>query len=194
MASKAHKHLGFIRRNLQGAYKHRATAYTSLVKSKLEYCASIWGLTAKRSIDILEWVQRQFARWALMQYGAASMTKLLKDLHWAELVDRCRDQCFTLFFKLLNRCHPGVWLCGQQHQPASHWTSIIFNDHSLALSNPPLAQYCISHNPWVEKPFCACSRDQPCHRASRAGGQRSPPTVCAPPPSACCPFWDLWST
>ena len=28
--------------------------------------------------------------------------KLLKDLHWAELVDRCRDQRLALFFKLLN--------------------------------------------------------------------------------------------
>ena len=103
VASKAHQRLGSIRRNLWGApYKHRATAYTSLVRPKLEYCAAIWDPTAKRSIDILERVQRQSARWALMQYGAASVTKLLKDLRWAELVDRRRDQRLALFFKLLN--------------------------------------------------------------------------------------------
>ncbi len=37
-----------------------------------------------------------------MQYGTASVTKLLKDLRWAELVDRRRDQSLALFFKLLN--------------------------------------------------------------------------------------------
>ncbi len=81
---------------------HCATAYTSLVRPKLEYCGAIWDPTAKRSIDIMERVQRQSVHSALMQYGAASVTELLKDLHWAELVDRHPDQCLTLFFKLVN--------------------------------------------------------------------------------------------
>ena len=103
MTSKAHQRLGFVRRNLRGApYKHRAAAYTSLVRSHLEYCGVIWDPTTKREIDKLERVQRQSARWARGQYGITSVTKLLKDLQWAELADRRRDQRLALFYKLLN--------------------------------------------------------------------------------------------
>ena len=42
-STKAHQRLGFVKRNLKGSpYKHREMAYTSLVRSPMEYCGAIW--------------------------------------------------------------------------------------------------------------------------------------------------------
>ena len=87
------------------AYKHLATAYSTWSDLNWNTVQQlIWDPTAKWSIDILEWVQRQSVHWALMQHGATSVTKykLLKDLYWAELVDMNREEYLALFVKLLN--------------------------------------------------------------------------------------------
>ena len=64
-ASKANQKLGFLRRNLRSSpYRLRELAYTSLIRSCLEYCGSIWDPTVKEEIDRLESVQRRAAHWA----------------------------------------------------------------------------------------------------------------------------------
>ena len=103
IVAKAHQRLGFIRRNLRGSpFKSRETAYISLVRSHLDYCASIWDPHLKQDSNDLEKVQRKAARWARGQYGITSVTGLLRDLKWQPLADRRRDQRLTLLYKILN--------------------------------------------------------------------------------------------
>jgi len=103
VASKAHQRLGFVRRNLRGCpYKYRKTAYVSLVRPQMEYCASVWDPVLKQDSARLERVQRQAARWACGEYGVVSVSKLLKDLAWKELADRRRDQRLVLMHKIMH--------------------------------------------------------------------------------------------
>ena len=103
IVSKAHQRLGFIRHNLRGSpYKCREVAYKSLVRSQLEYSATIWDPTFKKDAYSLERVQNMSARWARGQYGLLSVTQLLRELHWASLADRRRHSHLILIFKILN--------------------------------------------------------------------------------------------
>ena len=103
-AHKAHQRLGFVHRNLRGApYKYRETAYQCLVRSQLEYCATVWDPTLKKDINSLEQVQRKAARWACGECGVASVTGLLKKLGWSELADRRWHQRLTLIYKTLHK-------------------------------------------------------------------------------------------
>ena len=78
-------------------------AYVPLVRSQLEYCASVWDPVLKRDVERLERVQRQAARWACAEYGVVSVTKLLKDLKWKELATRRKDQRLVLLHKVMHR-------------------------------------------------------------------------------------------
>ena len=63
VVSKANSTLGFLRRNLRKCpSKLKETAYLSLVRSTLEYAATIWDPYYVRDIDSLEQVQRRAAR------------------------------------------------------------------------------------------------------------------------------------
>ena len=106
-ASKARQRLGFVKRNLRGApYRCRETAYITLIRSQMEYCGDIWDPNFKKDSDLLEKVQRKAARWARgKEFSECSVGRLLKDLRWAPLVDRRRDQRLILFFKLLDPAH-----------------------------------------------------------------------------------------
>ena len=100
---KASQGLGFVRRTLPGApYKYRDTAYQSLVRPNLEYAASVWDPSLVGDTNKLEMVQRRSARWARGQYGIVSVTAVLKDLGWADLADRRRNQRLILFYKIVN--------------------------------------------------------------------------------------------
>jgi hypothetical protein len=103
MMSKANQRLGFLRRNLKGSpYRLREMAYLSLVQCSLEYCGSIWDLSDKQEVDMVEVVQRRAARWACGAYGIISVTALLRDLRWLSLTDRRRNQRLCLFYKMLH--------------------------------------------------------------------------------------------
>ena len=79
-STKAHQWLGFVKRNLKGSpYKHREMAYTSLVRSPMEYCRAIWDPVLKRDVDKLERVQRQGARWAKGAHGIVSVSGILTE-------------------------------------------------------------------------------------------------------------------
>ena len=102
-ANKANQRLGFLKRNLKGSpYKLRELAYTSLVRSSLEYCGTIWDPTSEYECNRLEDVQRRAARWARGVHGIISVTALCADLNWEPLADRRRHQRLSIFYKILN--------------------------------------------------------------------------------------------
>ena len=82
-AHRANQKLGFIRRNLSGSpITSKCLAYTSLVRSGMEYAASIWDPVSIGDIRKLEMVQRKAARWAKSCFSqSASVTKMLQDLN-----------------------------------------------------------------------------------------------------------------
>ena len=102
VTTKASQQLGFIRRNLRGSPpKCKTRAYFSLVRSGMEYAASIWDPYLQKEIRVLEAVQRKAARWVRSQYSTTvSVTKLLTNLKWASLADRRQLQRLSLFHKI----------------------------------------------------------------------------------------------
>ncbi len=103
VVTRANQRLGFLRRSLRGApYKMREMAFQALVRSTLEYGGAIWDPTTAKEVSRLEMVQHRGARWVRGARGVLSVTALLKDLGWASLADRRRNQRLTLFYKLLD--------------------------------------------------------------------------------------------
>ena len=99
---KANQKLGFIRRNLRGApIRSKSIAYFTMVRSSMEYAASIWDPYLQKDINALERVQRRAARWATSQYSnTTSVTGLLQRLNWAPLSLRRRHQKLSLFHSI----------------------------------------------------------------------------------------------
>ena len=78
-------------------------AYFSLVRSKLEYSASIWDPYLKKDITLLEQVQRRAARFVSNDYRyRSSVTSMLQELGWQDLASRRRDIRLALFYKVIH--------------------------------------------------------------------------------------------
>ena len=76
-------------------------AYTSLVRSGMEYASTIWDPYLKKVIDLLKKVQRKATRWVFSDYKyTTSVTRLLKDLNWKPLADQRQNQRLTLYHKI----------------------------------------------------------------------------------------------
>ena len=103
VARKGHQTLGFIQRNLRGCpQKYKETAYISLVRSMLEYSATIWDLCLAKHVTALEKVQCNAARFTTSTHGrTCSVTNLLHQLGWRNLADRRRGQRLTPLFKII---------------------------------------------------------------------------------------------
>ena len=101
---KANGILGFLRRNL----KHcpttlKETAYKSLVRSILDYGASIWDPYLKKDILDVEAVQRRAARFVTGDYSRySSVTSMLNNLKWQSLESRRREARLSLLFKVVH--------------------------------------------------------------------------------------------
>jgi hypothetical protein len=102
--SKANQTLGFLRRNLRKApLKIKELAYFSLVRSSLEYSATIWDPHYKKDIDSVAKVQRQAARFVCGDYSwESSVSKMIEELGWSDLADRRRNARLTMFYKIVN--------------------------------------------------------------------------------------------
>jgi len=102
--SKAKQTLGFLRRNLRKApLKIRELAYISLVRSSLEYSATVWDPHYKKDIEAIEKVQRQAARFVCGEYSwDSSVSKMIKDLGWSDLARRRRNTRLTMLYKIAN--------------------------------------------------------------------------------------------
>ncbi len=96
--------LGILKRNLRTSNRDtKAAAYFSLVRSNLEYCASVWNPHNKQAIHKLEMVQRRAARYASNNYdNTSSVTNMLKDLQWETLESRRTKIQLTMFYKIMN--------------------------------------------------------------------------------------------
>ena len=104
ITTKANSKLSFLRRNLKGCLeKLRETAYFALVRSFLEYSATVWHPHQKYNSDKLEMVQRRAARFVKGRYGMyESVTQMLEELTWVPLSKRRENARLILFYKIIN--------------------------------------------------------------------------------------------
>jgi len=104
ICNKANSTLGFIRRNLKHCNeKFKETAYISLVRSVLDYSASVWDPYLQKDIDRIENVQRRGARFVKKDYRrTSSVTSIMNELGWKPLAHRRREQRLTLLFKIIH--------------------------------------------------------------------------------------------
>lgn len=114
-ASKAHKTLGFLRRNLQVSSKSvKERSYFIYVRPILEYCSTVWDPYRANQIHQLDMVQRQAARFVHSRYRRrSSVTNMLGNLNWQSLQDRRLHTRLTLFYKMQNNLictHPSQYL------------------------------------------------------------------------------------
>ena len=103
--SKANKKLGFLKRNLKGSPSAlKRTAYLSLIRSGLEYGATIWDPHLDTQKRAIERVQNQAIRWIYDQRPReeCSITQLRKDLGLQTLEERRLQQRLALLYKIIN--------------------------------------------------------------------------------------------
>jgi hypothetical protein len=109
---KAGSMVGFLRRNLRNCPQEcRRLAYISLVRSSLEYGATVWDPYLQQDIDRLERVQRQAARFITRDYKSRSpgcVSSMLKDLNLPPLEERRRQLRLTLLNKVAEGLIPAL--------------------------------------------------------------------------------------
>jgi hypothetical protein len=102
--NKAGSLLGFLRRNLGSCPPEcRRMAYISMIRSVLEYGATVWDPYQQKDIDRLERVQRQSARFIKRDYTSREkgcVTKMLEDLKLAPLQERRKQLRLTTLYKI----------------------------------------------------------------------------------------------
>ncbi len=82
ICKRANSILGFVRRNLKhSSSSFKETAYISLVRSILDYSATVWDPYLQKDIDSLESVQRRAARFVKKDYSRkSSVTEMMNNL------------------------------------------------------------------------------------------------------------------
>ena len=81
VTNKANSKLSFLRRNLKGC-KLKQTAYFSLIRSFMEYGATVWDPYQKYNSDKVERVQRRAARFVKSRYSRYSSVSDAYVLGW----------------------------------------------------------------------------------------------------------------
>eukprot|EP00057_Strongylocentrotus_purpuratus_P010558 XP_011665032.1 PREDICTED: RNA-directed DNA polymerase from mobile element jockey-like [Strongylocentrotus purpuratus] len=104
VAAKANRTLGFIRRNLSlcsSAIKKQA--YTTLVRSQLEYGAAIWDPYRQNLIDSLEKVQRRGIRFITGNHSREdSVTAMRLNIGLPTLQERRLESRLAMMYKILH--------------------------------------------------------------------------------------------
>ena len=104
VVSKATSTLHLIARNLRQCPRStRALAYTTLVRPKLEYCASVWDPHKVDDINRLERVNRRAARVVYnksMRQQDVSPTAIINDLGWTPLSERRKRHRLCILYKI----------------------------------------------------------------------------------------------
>jgi len=76
--------------------------YITLVRSTLEYAASIWDHHLAKDCDLLEKLERRSASFVKGDYRTTScVSQMLHDLGWCDLKDRRRDLRLALLYKIV---------------------------------------------------------------------------------------------
>jgi hypothetical protein len=104
VCNKGNRTLGFLRRNLRYApRKLKEQAYIAMVRSTLEYSATVWDPCLKKDINKIHRVEKRAARFIANDYRYdSSMSQIFKDLGWSALKDRRREARLALFYKVVN--------------------------------------------------------------------------------------------
>ena len=109
---KASSILGLIRRNFHHCpASTRKAAYISLVRSILEYGATIWDPYTVTNINNLEKIQRQAAKFITRDYKSRDpgcVTRMLQDLSLPPLQQRRKNQRLIFMFKIVEGLVPAI--------------------------------------------------------------------------------------
>ena len=112
ITSKASSMLGLLRRNLKSCpLQCKRTAYLSLVRSTLEYGATVWNPYKEEDVKRLEKVQRRGARFITGDYKSTTtgcVTKMLADNDLQSLQERRKHLRLALLFKVINNKIPAL--------------------------------------------------------------------------------------
>ena len=104
MTNKANSKLSFLRRNLKGCpEKLKQTAYFSLVRSFMEYGATVWDPYQKYNSDKIERVQRRAAMFVNSRYSRYSSASDMLDVwEWPPFSQWRQEARLILFYKISN--------------------------------------------------------------------------------------------
>ena len=104
MTNKANSKLLFLRHNLKGCpEKLKQTAYFSLIRSFMEYGATVWDPYQRYNSDKVERVQRRAARFVKSRYSRySSVSDMLDVLGWTPLSQMRQEARIILFYKIIN--------------------------------------------------------------------------------------------
>jgi len=112
ICKKSNSVLGLLRRNLRGCPQHcKRMAYTSLVRSKLEYAAVVWDPYLQGDINSLERVQHRAARFITGDYHSRNpgcVTRMLQDQKLPSLEHRRKELRLTCMYKMAGGLIPGL--------------------------------------------------------------------------------------
>ena len=102
ISNKASQKLGFLKRNLRiHNGKVKSLAYSSMIRSNLEYCSTVWSPHTLNDINRLESVQRRAARWVCNRYhNTSSVSEMILGLEWPTLHHRRRDGTLCMLYKI----------------------------------------------------------------------------------------------
>ena len=112
VCKKANATLGFLRRNLRNVPENcRKTAYISLLRSTMEYGATIWNPYLKGDIDKLERIQNRATRFIKKDYhnrSPGTITKMKQDLELDTLEERRESLRLILMYKVVEGLVPSL--------------------------------------------------------------------------------------
>ena len=100
--AKANKKLGFLKRNLKISNPAvKSLAYSSLIRSQVEYASTVWCPHKLIDIGRVERVQRRSARWACHRYhNTSSVTDMMAKLDWPSLEHRRYYSTMNMAYKM----------------------------------------------------------------------------------------------
>lgn len=105
ISAKANQSLGFLRRNLHMAnWETKLVAYTTLIRSQLEYASIIWNPHQLFLTQKLELVQNRATRFILKNYTRTSITSLKEKLGLPPLADRRKISRLASLHTLYYHC------------------------------------------------------------------------------------------
>ena len=91
VTSKANRTKGFLQHNLHNyPPETKSKYYKAMVKTILDYAATVWSPHTQKDINTIERSQRQAARFVLNNFSTyASVLQMLTNLNWSILA-HCR--------------------------------------------------------------------------------------------------------